>query len=96
MEEKADRTWSSKFSIPARNEIFIDVMKQKGLSKKLDIPSLFVLPENGLNRSGWQIKPYEKYLANLQKATVKGNHWAFVVEPDDFNKTIENFLLKTC
>ncbi len=96
MEEKADRTWSSKFSIPARNEIFIDVMKQKGLSKKLDIPSLLVLPENGLNRSSWQIKPYEKYLTNLQKATVKGNHWAFVVEPDDFNKTIENFLLKMC
>ena len=92
MEQKADQTWSSKFTIPARNEIFEDVMQQKGLSKKLDLPSLLVLPKNGLNRTSWQIKPYQNYLTNLQIAQVSGNHWVFIVEPDTFNSTVAKFL----
>ncbi len=92
MEKKADGSWSSKFIKPARNEIFEDVMGEKGLTKKLDLPSLLVLPEAGLNRTSWQIKPYRDYLVNLQIAKVPGNHWAFIVEPDTFNQTIADFL----
>lgn len=94
LEKKADGTWVSKFVKQARNEIFTDVMRISGLTKEIDIPSLLVLPEKGLNRTQWQIKPYKIYLKNLQITTVKGNHWAFLVEPDDFNLTIKNFLHK--
>ncbi|MTF39248.1 alpha/beta fold hydrolase [Cyanobacterium aponinum] len=92
IEQKKDGYWSSKFSQAARNEIFEDVMKEKGLTTKLDLPSLLVLPEKGLNRTSWQISPYKQYLTNLQIAKVKGNHWAFIVEPDEFNQTINQFL----
>ena len=91
IEKKADYTWSSKFIIPARNEIFEDVMRQKGLTKTLDLPSLLVLPEKGLNRTSWQIKPFQNYLNNLQTIQVPGNHWAFIVEPDAFNIAVADF-----
>lgn len=90
--QKDDGSWQSKFIKEARNEIFIDVMKVAGLTKNIDIPSLLILPEKGLNRSPWQIKPYKTHLQNLEIAQVKGNHWAFLVEPDDFNVTIKKFL----
>jgi pimeloyl-ACP methyl ester carboxylesterase len=92
MEQKDDRTWTSKFAIPARDEIFEDVMAQQGLTKKLDIPSLLVLPKQGLNRFSWQIKPFKNYLTNLRIAQVSGNHWAFMVEADDFNSRVADFL----
>lgn len=92
VEQKIDGSWGSKFIKEARNEIFTDVMRVSGLTKNLDIPSLLVLPEKGLNRTEWQIKPYKTYLKNLEIVKVKGNHWAFLVEPDNFNYTIKNFL----
>ena len=92
MEEKADHTWTSKFTIPARNEIFEDVMQQKGLTKKLDLPSLLVLPKQGLNRTSWQIQPFRNYLTNLAITQVPGNHWAFIVQADDFNSNVAKFL----
>lgn len=91
MEKKADNTWSSKFTIPARNEIFEDVMRQQGLTKKLDLPSLLILPEKGLNRTSWQIKPYQNYLTNLQTIQVPGNHWAFIIEFEAFHLAISKF-----
>lgn len=91
IEQKKDGYWSSKFTQSARNEIFEDVMKEKGLTTKLSLPSLLILPKKGLNRTSWQINPYRQYLTNLTIRHVKGNHWAFIVEPDDFNQTIAQF-----
>ena len=84
--------WVSKFSISARNGIFKDVMKVNGLTQKLNIPTLFIKPEAGLNRTNWQLRPYRNYLTNLEIKEVPGNHWAFLVEPEKFNQTIANFL----
>jgi pimeloyl-ACP methyl ester carboxylesterase len=92
IEQKPDGTWSSKFTPRARDEIFNDVQRVAGLTRPLDIPTLLITPEKGINRAGWQIKPYRKYLTNLQIETVPGNHWPFLVRPDAFNEAIERFL----
>ena len=94
MEPKAEGQWGSKFVVQARNEIFEDVMKCAGLTQPIEIPTLFIKPQKGLNRTQWQLKPYQTYLNNLQIQEVPGNHWAFLVEPDPFNQTVENFLLE--
>lgn len=65
--------------IPARDEIFEEVMRVPGLAKYIDVPTLFIQLEKGVNRSELQIKPYRKYLRNLQMQKVPGNHWAFFV-----------------
>jgi pimeloyl-ACP methyl ester carboxylesterase len=91
MEQKLDGKWGSKFVIQARNETFTDVMKVAGLTKKIDIPTLFIKPKQGLNRIEFQLKPYKKYLTNLQIQEVPGNHWPFLVEPESFNQTIAQF-----
>ena len=93
MEQKPDGSWGSKFVKQARNEIFLDVMRVAGLTKSIDIPSLLILPHKGLNRTEWQITPYKTYLTNLEIVQVAGNHWAFLVEPDEFNLTVERFLV---
>jgi pimeloyl-ACP methyl ester carboxylesterase len=92
IEQKKDGTWGSKFVKQARNEIFLDVMRVSGLTKNIDIPSLLIIPEKGLNRTEWQIQSCKTYLKKLQIAKVKGNHWAFLVEPDNVNLTIKNYL----
>jgi pimeloyl-ACP methyl ester carboxylesterase len=92
IEQKTDGNWGSKFVKQVRNEVFTDVMRVTGLTKNIDIPSLLILPEKGLNRTSWQIKSCTTYLQNLQIAKVKGNHWAFLVEPEIFNTTIKQYL----
>ena len=92
IEQKPDGNWGSKFIIPARNQIFSEVMKVAGLTEKIDIPALFVQPESGVNRTDWQLKPYQKYLTNLNIKQVPGNHWPFLVEPEKFNQTVAEFL----
>lgn len=92
IEEKPDGTWSSKFVVPARDLIFREVMGVAGLTKPIEIPTLFVKPLQGLNRTSWQLKPYRTYLPNLQISEVPGNHWAFLVEPEIFNRTVADFL----
>lgn len=67
-------------------------MKKKALTQKLELPSLLVLPEQGLNRTSWRLRSYHNYLLNLSIARVPGNHWAFVLEPTTFNQTIADFL----
>ena len=94
IEPKHDGTWGSKFTIAARNQIFTDVMQQSGLTKPLAIPSLFIQPTEGLNRTQWQLKPYRRYLPNLEIKQVSGNHWVFLVNPDEFNREIAEFLSK--
>lgn len=92
IEQKADGSWSSKFTLSARGEIFEDVMGFAGLTKTLDIPSLLVLPQQGLNRTAWQIQSYKKYLTSLEIKKIPGNHWAFLGEPESFNQAVAEFL----
>lgn len=92
IEQKSDGKWGSKFTIPARNEIFDEVMDVAGLTEEIKVPTLFVQSEKGVNRMEWQMKPYKQYLKNLKIAKVPGNHWAFLVEPEAFNNTVGEFL----
>ena len=92
IEQKADGSWSSKFTLSARQEIFEDVMGFAGLTKTLDIPSLLILPQQGLNRTAWQIQSYKKYLTSLEIKKIPGNHWAFLGEPESFNQAVAEFL----
>ena len=92
IEQKLDGSWGSKFTIPARNQIFAEVMKVAGLTEDIEIPTLFVQPEKGVNRMDWQMQPYQRYLKNLTVAKVPGNHWCFLTQPDTFNQTVADFL----
>ncbi|MEG4803238.1 alpha/beta hydrolase [Microcoleus sp. ARI1-B5] len=92
IEQKLDGSWGSKFVIPARNQIFAEVMKVAGLTENIYIPTLFVQPEKGVNRMDWQMQPYKTYLQNLTLAKVPGNHWCFLTQPDTFNQTLAEFL----
>ena len=92
IEQKPDGQWGSKFVIPARNQIFSEVMKVAGLTQKIDLPALFIQPERGVNRTDWQLKPYRQYLTNLKIKQVPGNHWPFLVQPEKFNQTVAEFL----
>lgn len=96
MEQKPDGSWGSKFVVQARDEIFEDVMQVAGLTEVLEIPTLFLQPEAGLNRTAWQLQSYRTYLKNLQIQKIPGNHWAFLVEPTAFNEAIAVFLEKQC
>ncbi|HBL57253.1 MAG TPA: alpha/beta hydrolase [Cyanobacteria bacterium UBA8803] len=93
IEEKSDGRWGSKFTVAARDGIFDDVMGVAGFTVPIDIPTLFVQPEKGVNRMDWQLKPYKTYLKNLQICKVPGNHWPFLVEPEAFNRTVAGFLV---
>lgn len=92
LEQKPDGKWGSKFVVQARDEIFADVMEVAGLTIPLATPTLFIQPEQGLNRTAWQLKPYKTYLKNLQIIQVPGHHWCFLVEPSAFNQAVANFL----
>ena len=89
--EKPDRTVGSKFTKAARDGIFDAVLRVPGLTEEIQVPSLFIRPETGVNRFDWQLKPYQKYLKNLRIETVPGNHWAFLVEPESFSQTLIDF-----
>jgi pimeloyl-ACP methyl ester carboxylesterase len=92
IEQKNNGMWGSKFVVQARDRIFEEVMQVAGLTSAIEIPTLFIKPEKGLNRTQWQLKPYKTYLKNLQIVEVPGNHWAFLVEPNSFNRTVKAFL----
>ncbi|MEG4987140.1 alpha/beta hydrolase [Microcoleus sp. BR0-C5] len=92
IEQKSDGSWGSKFAIAARNQIFAEVMKVAGLTENIDIQTLFVQPEKGVNRMAWQMQPYQTYLKNLTVAKVPGNHWSFLTQPETFNQTVADFL----
>lgn len=92
IEQKPDGSWGSKFTIAARDRIFADVMCEPGFISPVDTPTLFIQPEQGLNRQNWQIKPYKTYLTNFRLCQVPGNHWPFLTEPEAFNRTVAAFL----
>jgi haloacetate dehalogenase len=92
IEQKADGSWGSKFTIAARDGIFTAVMQVPGFTYPLETPALFIQPKQGLNRQNWQIRPYKTYLKNLSLQQVPGNHWPFLTEPEEFNRTVAAFL----
>lgn len=92
MEQKPNGKWGSKFTIPARNQIFTEVMKTTGLTETITLPTLLIKPKRGVNPMAWQLKPYQKYLTNLTIKEVPGNHWPFLVQSESFNQTISEFL----
>ena len=92
IEQKADGTWGSKFTIAARDGIFDAVMEVPGFIHSVDTPALFIQPEKGVNRQNWQIQPYKTNLKNLNLCQVPGNHWPFLTNPTEFNQTVAAFL----
>lgn len=92
LEQKPDGQWGSKFTKAARDGIFEAVLRVPGLTKDIQVPSLFMQPEAGVNRFDWQLKPYQTYLKKLTIQSVPGNHWAFLVEPDAFGDVLMDFL----
>ncbi|MBE9032074.1 alpha/beta hydrolase [filamentous cyanobacterium LEGE 11480] len=92
VEQKSNGQWGSKFAVAARDGVFDDTLRVKGLTQTIDLPTLFVRPEQGLNKSQWQMKPYQQYFTNLQMCSVPGNHWCFLVEPEAFNQAVTAFL----
>lgn len=92
IEKKPDGSWGSKFAVPARNRIFEEVTRVEGLTKPIHIRTLFIQPEKGVNRTELQLKPYKSNFTDLTVKSVPGNHWAFLVEPDIFNRTVAAFL----
>ncbi|HLO87518.1 MAG TPA: alpha/beta hydrolase [Nostocaceae cyanobacterium] len=92
IEQKPDGSWGSKFTIAARNGIFEAVMEVPGFITPIDIPTLFIQPEKGVNRQNWQIQPYKTNLKNSRFCQVPGNHWPFLTNPETFNQTVASFL----
>ncbi len=94
IEQKPDGSWGSKFVAAARDGAFEDVLSVAGLTTSIEIPTLFLQPVGGLNRTAAQLRPYRRYLKNLQVQQIPGNHWAFLVEPQAFNLAVADFLDK--
>ncbi|MBT9316923.1 alpha/beta fold hydrolase [Leptothoe spongobia] len=92
LETMPDGNVGSKFTTAARDGIFDAVLRVPGLTKEIQVPSLFIQPQDGVNRFDWQLKPYQKYLRNLTIQTVPGNHWAFLVKPEAFEQVLSHFL----
>jgi pimeloyl-ACP methyl ester carboxylesterase len=90
--QKNDRSWGSKFVVQARNEVFAEFVQVAGLTRSLETPTLLLIPEKGLNRTDWQLKPFDQYATNLKRQSIPGNHWAFLVEPEAFNQVVAKFL----
>ncbi len=92
LEPKPDGAWGSKFTTQARDGVFDDILKTDGLTNAIAIPTLLLLPEQGLNRMAWQTRPYFTYLKQMRSQILPGNHWCFLVEPDAFNRAVLTFL----
>lgn len=88
LEQKPDGTWGSKFTAAARNGVFLDILQQSGLRDTLQTQAYILVPEKGLNRTAWQIKPYLTFLPNVEIQAIPGNHWPHLVEPSQFNQAI--------
>lgn len=92
MVQRSDGAWISQFAIAARNGVFEDIVQRAGLTADIVVPTLLLLPEKGLNRFGWQIQPYRRYLPQLQIQFIPGNHWPHLVQPEALNGAVKAFL----
>lgn len=91
VEEKADGRWASKFALQARDGVFADCLRSSGFSQPWGGRSLLILPERGLNRSAWQLRPYRRFLSNLSVRSVPGNHWPHLGAPKEVAKVLREF-----
>ncbi|MEM6838182.1 MAG: alpha/beta hydrolase [Cyanobacteria bacterium P01_C01_bin.120] len=94
MAPQLDGQWRSKFAIAARNGVFADVVQTAGLTVPLTIPTLLLLPTQGLNRMAWQTRPYYRYLPQLESHSIPGHHWPHLADPDAFNQAVAAFLTR--
>ena len=92
IEQQADGTWKSKFCMAARDGVFEDFTQVAGLNGTIHTPTLFIRPQQGLNRSNAQLSAYQRSISQLTIETVPGNHWAFLVEPESINQKVSQFL----
>lgn len=95
MAELPTGQWGSKFAIAARNGVFEDILQLAGLTEPIAVPTLLLLPEQGLNRLAWQIKPYKTYLPHLRMQTIPGNHWPHLVAPEGLNQAVADYFAET-
>lgn len=92
MEQKANGTWGSKFALSARNGVFLDILRTGALTDTLETSTELILPDQGLNQTALQLRPYKKYLPHLTIKSVPGNHWPHLVEPQAFNQAVSDSL----
>ena len=92
MEPQPDGSWKSKFAIAARNGVFQDTLRSSGLTEAIATPTCLMLPEQGLNRTAFQIRPYKRYLTHLSITTIPGNHWPHLSDPQTFDRAVATFL----
>lgn len=90
--QSPDGKWHAKFTIPARNGIFEEVLGVDGLTAPVETPTLLILPEEGVNRMDWQVAPFRKFCRNLTLRRIPGNHWPFLTAPVEFNAAVSEFL----
>lgn len=94
IEQKADGQWGSKFTVQARDRMFVESVRVACPSAPVNVPTLFVQPERGLNRMGWQLAPYRQYMSKLELCQVPGHHWPFLAEPKAFIGAVSTFLAR--
>ncbi|MEO0943095.1 MAG: alpha/beta hydrolase [Cyanobacteria bacterium J06642_12] len=92
IEQKPDGQWGSKFTVRARDRMFVESIRVASLTAPVEVPTLIIRPEKGLNRMEWQLTQYRTYLPNLEISNVPGHHWPFLVEPKAFEQAIVDFL----
>lgn len=92
IEQKPDGTWGSKLDLLARDRIFEDVMRVSGITQPIQIPTLLMLPDRGLNRFAWQIQDFYRFCSALVVESIPGNHWAFLAHAPEFAQVIDRYL----
>jgi len=92
LSEAPDGTWRSRFAVAARNGVFDDMLRSDGLTAPLETPTTLLLPEQGLNRTRWQLSAYRRHLPALAIQRIPGNHWPHLVEPAAFHRAIADAL----
>ena len=91
MERQPDGRWQSKFAVAARNGVFQDTLRSSALTETMAVPTCLMLPERGLNRTTFQIRPYKQYLSRLSIAPIPGNHWPHLSDPQTFERAVAAF-----
>jgi pimeloyl-ACP methyl ester carboxylesterase len=84
--------WALQHPERLRSMILVDPVDFVRQPCPIDIPTLFVQPEKGINCTDSHLEPYKTYLKNLRICKVPGNHWPFLVQPEVFNRTVKAFL----
>jgi hypothetical protein len=73
--------------------VFEDVLGIAGFQKSVSLPTLLILPEQGLNQFAWQTRDFHQFCERLTVQTVPGNHWPFLNDPIGFAEAIDRWLI---